>query len=702
MEAVTWDDLENLDSTAPRLPFFAIDHSNDDVLLTWLKQEMVGIRNSRQSYLERAKNNYLRYKGYQYFNTIYYPRDVLETQRKFTPQVVLPLISDAIDERTARILEIKPAVVVLPMHDEAKDKVDAKIAKRYLQHVDRTQRLDNKYKKLLNNSQVVGESFLWIRWNPDLGEPIKIPTPTPDGNVSEQPIDIPRTTADGAKVSQGITQGDTEVLHKTVNWLFYEQADRWENVNYCFIVELDYVEAMKLDYPHISDKIVEDKDAKVFDFEKMEQVNLVGKARKITFYHKRTKYMPKGYECVFVNAAIAKKGPLSYDHGELPIERLVDIENDEELAGQSSIDKTKGVASTANNLLNSVIKMFMLAGYAKWFVEGGSIDEQQLNNDVSIVKVKQGAKAPVLAQANPVGAGHFNFIEQLKGWFYGFMKSNSVVRGEPPPGVTAGVALQYVSESESRRMSTSVANFNDVRLAVNRKILKTTAQYYQDDDERSMVLLGKDNKWENFPLDISALKKDYAVELQNTSGLADSKALRTQQVIDLGDKYPDLLPREQILEMTGLSQGDKFYDVGSAAARAAEDENEAIQDGKGQIEPSEWEDQITHWRIHVQSMQPVGFKEKAGPEIVAAMIDHIRGHEMMMMEMSVNNPGFAAMIMAQCPQFPLFMEPPDLPPTAPPPGVDQEGQPAREVSEIPESQDPLAPQNPEFQNNPLQ
>ena len=658
-EAITFDDLEQMDYAAPPKPFFSIDHSNDDEVLNWLKQELMTLRNKRQNYLERSKNNYLRYKGYQYFNSIYYPRDVLETQRKYTPQVVLPLISDAIDENTSRLLEMKPGIVVLPKHDETRDKVDAKIAKRFLQHVERKQKLDIKYKNLLTSSQISGESFLWSRWNPDIGEPLPQAKPVVDehGNV---------------KYTQ-VFQGDVEVIHKTVQWVFYEEADTWENVNYCFIIELDYADALKLDYPHLKDKIVPDSEAKVFDFDTMQQVVAAGKCRKITFYHKRTKYVTQGYEAVFVMGALLKKGKLSYEHGELPIDRMPDIENTEELAAQSSIDKVRGISSTVNNLLNSVIKMFMLAGYAKWFVEAGSIDEQQLTNDINIVKIKNGAKAPVLAQANPVGQQHFAFISQLKDWFYTFMKSNSIVRGEPPPGVTAGVALQYVSESESRRMQSKVTLFNELRLSVNQKILKICAQFYQGDDQRSMTLLGKDNRWENFPLEISALKKDHAVELQNTAGLADSKALRTQQVIDLGDKYPGLLPREQVLEMTGLAQGDKFYDVGSAAARAAEDENEYIQDGKGQVDPKIYEDLIIHWRIHVQSIQTMAFKQKAPPEIQAQMEEHILATEMLMMDASINNPSFAQKIMVECPQFPLFMEVPPAPPQvvpmedAPPP-----------------------------------
>ena len=83
MESITFADLEQLEYTTPKKPFFAIDLSNEDEVLNWLKDELMAIRRDRTQFLETAKNNYLRYKGYQYFNEIYYPRDTLVVQKKY-------------------------------------------------------------------------------------------------------------------------------------------------------------------------------------------------------------------------------------------------------------------------------------------------------------------------------------------------------------------------------------------------------------------------------------------------------------------------------------------------------------------------------------------------------------------------------------------------------------------------------------------
>ncbi len=649
-EYAPFDELDSGGTAESKKPFFAIDLSSDDAVLNWFKMEMLYLRNLNETRRQKIKNNYLRYKNFQYLSSVYYPRDVLESQRKYTPQMVLPLISDAVDEKTARLLEYKPAIAVIPVHDEAADKVDAKVAKRFLDHLDYVQKLDQKFHQIVKNSKIAGESFAWIRWNPDLGEVLA------ETKVLEQ-----QSSNENKDQKMSIRQGDVELVRKTPFWVYYENAESWDKVNYCFIVEYDYVEALKLDYPDKAGVIREDSDAKYFNFDKMEEMTMAGMCKKIHFYHKKTKYLPEGFEACFTTSALLKKGPLSYAHGDLPIERLCDIENDEELPGQSFIDKVKNVASQINNSLNMVVKMMMLTGNAKWFVEGGAVDDQSLNNDISIVKIKPGSKAPVLAQANPVGQNSWEFIDKLQTWFYQFAKSNSVVRGEPPPGVTAAVALQYLSESESRRSASEVQAFNQFVRNVYDKMLKTAAQYYKADEPRTLMIMGKDNRWELQPLQVEALAKPYAVMIQNTSGLADSKAMRTQQVIDLNAAFPGAFPQEQVLEMIGLGQGEKFQDVGANAARAAEEENEKIMDGGGQIEPQEYEDMITHWRIHTKAIQPVGFKEKAAPEIQEAMKDHILAHEVMMIDRAIKNPAYKEALMT-LQGFPIFAEIPAPPP----------------------------------------
>lgn len=635
VESITFEDLEQAERIDYQKPFWAMDLSNDDVVITWLKAEYNRIKNDNSDRYEKAKNNYLRYKGFQYFNTVYQPRDVLESGKKYSPQMVIPLISDAVDEKVARLMELKPFVEPIPRHDETSDKKDTRMAKSFLSYVDYTQKLDQKFTKVLKSSKIGGESFLWIRWNPDLGE-----------NMPEAKM-----------ANKFVPMGDLEIVHKTLFNIKYPKLPSWEMTPYVYIEEFVPTEALKRDYPEHADKITQDTDCKMFDYSTMSEIELKGYTRKVYFYYKNDKYLPQGYEAIYANSVLLKKGDNPYAHGGFPLERIVDIENDEENSGQSFIDKVKSIAAQGNNVMNAMIKMLMLAGYAKWFVEEGSVDEDHLNNDINIVKVKRGADKPILAQSNPVGEAHFKIFDLFENLFYKMSKSNSVIRGEPPPGVTAGVALQYVSESESRRLSSDVQTLNQFVINVYDKALQTAGQFYGKDEKRKMMILGKDNKWETIGLDVSSIAKPYAIVLKSVSGLSDSKAVRIQQTLDMEDRFPGMVPREQVAEITGFAQGgEKFLDIAGRAARAAEDENEYMQETGQQIEPVEWEDLITHWKIHVQAVQPLDFKMKAPQEVQKTMYNHILATEMMMMDHARKNPTFNQLLLA-LPGFPMLMEP---------------------------------------------
>lgn len=638
-------------------PFFTLNHENEQELLDWFKAQIAFLKEENADRLRKVKNNYLRYKGIQYLEQRQpQPRNLPDSQLRYTPQLVIPLIADVVDEKVARLLEYKPAVQCIPQSDETSDKIDAKVAKRFLKHVDQVESLDTKFHRAVKSSKIAGESFLFILWSKDKGGTIL---------KAGQTVSLP----DGRTIKGPLKEGDVECKNSTALEVLYEQARSWDEVEYLFFFDYEYTEKLKREYPEKIDKIQPTTVSTIWDFDSMEEKTLEGRTSRITFWHKRTKYLPEGFESVFTMDAILKKGVLPYEHGDLPVERFVDGENEQELSGESFIDKIKGMASQYNNLTNLIIKQQMLTS-PKIYVDAGSVDEQAMGNDLHVVKIKAGSRDPRVVQANPVSPQVFEFRSAIKQEFYEQAKSNSVVRGEPPPGVTAFVALQYVSESENRRISSDVAKTNESIRKTYDKILKTCGQFYKKSDKRTMMIMGKDNRWTLQAFDPSTIAKPYSIILQNSSALPESKALRTQFILDMGERFPSMFPESQIAEMLDLGQNEKLLDLAGLAARAAEDENEMILDGSAVPDPMIHEDLITHWRVHISAIQDIGFKTKSPLEVQENMKNHIMAHEMLMFDMIQKSSAFAQMVNAMCPQFPMFMEMP-LPPPPSPEGMPQ-------------------------------
>jgi len=638
--AILFSDLDNPSTYTNKKPFFAIDYNNESELFTWLKEELAFLQQDNRERLEKIKNNYLRYKGIQYLQQVYVPRDMPETRKRYMPQMTIPLIRDVIDERVARLLEFKPSVAVIPTHDEENDKNDAKIAKRFLSHIDYQEELDRKYLVLCRDSKVAGEAYIEPYWNPDAGDMLSEPQ-APSLGDDENHYQMP------------IYQGDVNIRNRSVFNTFYQKQRDFSKVDYVFFIDYDYTEGLNREYPDKKD-IIKTDNVEYYDTAKLTDEYLSGMTYKMRFYHRPTKYLPGGFEACFTQLGILKKtDTYPYKHKKLPFVRLIDASNPEELHGESSMEFTKSMASQYNNLTNMIVKQQMLASHPKWFIQAGSVDEQDLGNDMTIVKVKNGATNPILAQGNPVSPQLFEFRKALKEEYYQMSKSNSVVQGEPPTGVTAFVALQYVSESESRRMSTDVQVLNNAIRDTYDLTLQTAAQYYIAGEPRTMKILGPNANWMTKRYDPASLQKPFAIMIQNQSALPDSRAVRTQFVLDMAERYPTMFPQEQIVEMLGLGQGEKFMDIGSSAARAAEDEQEQILSEGIQIEPAEWEDHMTHWKIHTMKIQDIGFKTVTDPQKQELMKAHIAGTEYLMIEQAKKSPQYAQLLIT-LPNFPIF------------------------------------------------
>ncbi len=200
-----------------------------------------------------------------------------------------------------------------------------------------------------------------ILWDKDKGESL-----LKAGETKSMP--------DGTTIIGPVKQGDISAKNVTTLNCLYEMAKNWDEVDYLFYFDYEYTESLKREYPEKADQIHSSKTHTYYDFETMDMKSLEAKSSKITFWHRKTKYLSGGFECCFTGDVILKKGDLPYDHGELPLERFIDVENEEELSGSSFIEKVRAISSQYNNTTNLIIKQQMMCSHPKWFVDGGSTD----------------------------------------------------------------------------------------------------------------------------------------------------------------------------------------------------------------------------------------------------------------------------------------------------------------------------------------
>jgi len=660
-----------------RKAFYELDYNNDneieqDKLLNWLKAELDFIQGEDEFRLREIKRNLALYRGIQY-STQEDRKDIRDRsvdKSRIFQKITVNHLFDLVENRVSALVKFKPGIAILPTNDEFNDKIAAKMSKLLLDHIWYNQQFEStKTRKAAKMAAVMGEAYLWINWNPDLGEKHpsfdKAKKESEDGEISlldEDGVTVKNESGEVIKLNKPVRVGDVDYKIVTAMDVFLQRQRNLEDVEYCYRSEIMHVAKARIKWPKSAKKIKSNDQSQMWNFETLEKESAKNRVEVFEFYHKRTDVVDAGRRIFFTRDVILSNEEAPYNHRELPFERLTDIEFPEELHARSFFDVVKQLTGAYNNLTNMILRNQIMVSHPKWMVPAGSLKLDQLGNDITIVQYK-GPQKPELAQANPTGRETFEFRQMLKEEFQQIAGVFGVSRGEPPPGIKAGVALQFLNEQENERRNEQVIKYNEWIRRVAAKTLAVASDYYESSDKRMIRVLGRENEWMTQFFDAANLSKSFDVRIQNASALPQTKSAKTQTLLDLNERFPEDVPPKQVLDMLDLAQSDKFLDVATAAVRMAEAENEMLFSNKNMPEPKIYEDLIEHWKIHVRDVQTYRYVDSVPEEQKEKMEDHIRATEMFMVDKALRNEFFQKKL-AVLDLFPIFFEPPPLMPMA--------------------------------------
>lgn len=727
---LTFDDLgSGTGYSKPSKPIWAMsldDKDNEKEVLKWLVGELAHLKQESQERLHNIEKNVALYKGIQYDTQEGNPqvRDRADSRFRNVRKLVVNNFFDFIAHRVSRLVKFKPAVAIIPANNELEDEISAKATKYLLDHIWYKENYEGAVTPLVaRDCSVMGESYLWIEWDAEDGDP------HPDwisefkkangikgdltGEQRRQMMQmaqpkIPLMNESGHPTKDSL--GNTIYIEKPVNTgdvgyetvlsydVFLDRKRTWDECDYLFRARHTSVEALRAMFPKKASDIKASREYDIYDFDKMQKMRDEDTATYYEFWHKRTREFPMGRKIVFTQDAILENIKHPYSHGSFPCERATDEDYPGEVHGRASIDNVKGILGLYNNMTNMIVKNQVLASMPKWMMPAGSAKIQSLGNDITIVEYK-GPQPPVLVQMNPTPSEVFNFRGMLKDDAQTTYGVFGVSRGETPPGIKSGIALQFLDEQENERFNLSALKFNDFHERVAIKTISLAADMYDASDDRMIKVLGKDNKWMTVAFQTADLHKDYVIRVQKSSALPETKSARIQTVMDLAQSFPGLLANEQIIDMIGLGQAEKFYDMASVSVKAADAENEMMSDDKIVNEPVEYEDHLIHWKTHGLKIRHFSFKNQTPVKVQNKIIDHQRAHEYLMIQHAIKNPAFKEKLM-QTDQFPMFLPKELLEPPAPVlPPAPVGGDMGQSVEGLPADPEGL-PENPDLGGEP--
>jgi hypothetical protein len=714
-----FDDLETgAHSHAPKDPIWSMDlddPANEKDILAWLLGELEYLQSKSKDRIDRQRRNLALYKGIQYDtqDTRHDRRDIGASRSNVMKKIVANHLFDLAKNRASRLIKYKPAVAILPTNDEFSDKISAKMTKSLLDHIWYEEHFEDEVSlQCATWAMVMGEVFLFPDWDPQAGD-LNPAYKKAKATADQENRKVPLLDENGKQkeddqgnpiwIDRPIKTGDVKYRIPLPCQVLVERATSWAKANYTIEIETMHVDEARVLYPEAASKIVADEDTQIYDYELMQLRTPRNEVTIYKFMHRRCNFLESGRSIVFTRKEILDNKEFPFTHYDKACVRFTDIDFPGEIHGYSFFEIIKGLTGTYNNLTNMILQNQIMVSRPKWMMPVGAAKLDQLGNDITIVQYK-GPTAPQLVQSNPTPAEVFNFRQELKEEFQQIAGISGVSRGEPPPGIKAGVALQFLSEQESERFNELVLKWNTFIKQTAIMTLAVAGDYYDASDERMIRVLGRNNQWMTEFFDVAHLSKDYDVRIQNASALPTSKAARTQTLLDLSERYPNELPGAQVLDLLDLGQSEKFIDIITESIRSAEAENEKLlqidEAEAAKFEPADYEDHIQHWKIHVRQTQSYSFKNMTPPDKQQNLKDHILITEMMIYNKMQTSPQFAEAV-ASDPAlrlFPVFFVPGNFPPPAaePPAPEPPMGQPADGPLPVP----PGLPVNPALGGEP--
>ena len=639
-------------------PFHAINKKNEKEVLEWCTKVVESLEKQGVSRSSKMRHNLQTYRG----SVSNVKRtDIRRSERQFLHKVnkfIVNHLHDMTETRISQLCRIKPAVEVLPTNDEYEDRNAAKAVKYLIDHIWYNNNMEEIRQKMLRNAFVFGESYCFVLWNKDKGdlhpEFVKARDKGMDLNYMQKGQEVTDEEGQPLKINmeQPIRIGDIS-YEIEVPWRVYLQRQKsFDKVEYCFRVSVEATETLKKMYPDKKDKFKSSMNVKAFDADTLAEHLMEEETVVYELYHKQTKYCGKGYYVKFTKDSILEMDYLPFSHGKLPLIRLTDMDVPEQLNGVSTYEMVKPIQTMHDNLSTLLAKNIYMMGHAKWVMPRGACKIESLGNDNTIVQY-QGPTAPQMLQTMPNPPEAYRFRDSLRdemGQIYGIQ---GVSRGQPPKGITAAVALQFLNEQEQERNSTTVIKHNEMMKELAKMTIAVAGDYYEPDDGRMVRIVGKNNRYSIRHFDAATLSKNYDVRLELGTGLPESKAGKIQRIVEIMQMKPDLLSNERWIDLLDLVNTDKMNSLITVGVRAAESENEDMMAGRDVADPEEFEDHITHWKVHTKAIQERTFKEECPLEYRKEVLEHIAVHEYLMIEKAQQNPLFQAKL-AELPLFPIF------------------------------------------------
>ena len=539
-----------------------------------------------------------------------------QISRRMLP-VIFSHLTDLTEQRVSRMSRFKPSFRMMPTNNERDDIDNARIMELIIKNIKRRNNDEILFVDLERWNAVCGHVYMGIEWDESIGD---------------------RTSPNSHK-----REGDVS-MKLIPSWrVFPWPKMQWDDVP-CTIDIYEILDIEEARKKYNKPKLEADGKGQIYSFEessaKSKDPNEVVVYR---ICYKPDRYCTSGAYIFLTSSEILKiEGEYPYSHEDFPFERYTDVDVPGRLMPVSMYQFIKPMQHQYNKMTSMISRNIAMLAHPKIMMPSGACKTSSWANTPLFVEYNSQV-APHVVNFQTTNPEVFVYRDGIKGEMEQIYGIQGVSRGTPPPGTRSGVQLLFFEEQEQQRASTQIIKRNEFIRRSLRKVGSVAADYYPNSSKERLIReVGQENQHMLVALDELNLSKTYDVELQNSTAFSDSKAGRISQILDIVQTDPELLSREEKMDLLELGNSSKIYDIHTSALRQAEWENQQIREGRDAGDPKPYQDLLVHWRAHVIELQSTQFETQASVESKERLFEHIEVTEGLMEEQALENAAFAA------------------------------------------------------------
>jgi hypothetical protein len=308
---------------------------------------------------------------------------------------------------------------------------------------------------------------------------------------------------------------------------------------------------------------------------------------------KPSKKYPKG-RCIRVaNGVLLESGDLPYEYmvrrNTLGMVKYDYIELGERFPGKSPVEDMIPLQIDRNKSISQVIENRNLMSRPKWIVaKGHKIERTSLTSEpgeVITYTPYPGAGEP--KQVTPASLPNyiFNLLDVTNKDLDDIGLIARVSRGDAPPGVESGIAIQYLQEKDQSVFGPFMTRFEAKEAVAGTYTLEIIKDRYKE--QRTLKIVGENNEIEVFDFEaVEDMPTD--VYVQSGSSLPSSLAAKQNLILSFFEKgmlgnSTDERVRMRALRLADIGGVDVLFEENATDEREAKRENRLFE--KGEVPP---------------------------------------------------------------------------------------------------------------------